>query len=220
MREPTAGMAVLTSNAIFRTARCIVPAGVAALFAVGLCACSFDLGSFSLSDKEAAPKPQATPTAEISADNVSDAQGLAAQGQVLARSGKSAEAQAAFAKALAIDPYNLQALYGRGLVYQGEKQHAEAIADFSAAHGLSPQRADPLVARATSYLALDKVKEAAIDLDEAVQAEPNNAQAWSTRGLAYERLGDKAKAAASYSRAIAIRPRDDAARHGLARVGG
>ena len=34
------------------------------------------------------------------------------------------------------------------------------------------------------------------------------------------RLGDKTKAAASYSRAIAIRPRDDTARNGLARVGG
>jgi Tfp pilus assembly protein PilF len=77
-----------------------------------------------------------------------------------------------------------------------------------------------LLARAISYLALDKVKEAAADLDEAVQADPHNAQAWTTRGLAYERLGDKAKASASYARAIAIRPRDDAARSGLARVGG
>jgi Flp pilus assembly protein TadD len=40
------------------------------------------------------------------------------------------------------------------------------------------------------------------------------------RGLAYEKLGDKAKAAASYNRALAIRPRDDAARSGRARVGG
>jgi tetratricopeptide (TPR) repeat protein len=220
MREPTAGMAVLTSNAIFRAVRRLAPAGGAALFAVTLCACSFDLGSFSLSDKEAAPKPQATPTAEISAANVSDAPALAAQGQVLARSGKAAEAQAVYDKALALDPYNVQALYGRGLIYQGEKQHAEAIADFSAAHGLSPQRADPLVARAISYLAQEKVREAAGDLDEAVQSEPNNAQAWSTRGQPYEKLGDKPKASASYSRAIAIQPRDNAARAGLARVGG
>jgi len=220
MRELTAGMAVLTSNAIFRAARCLAPAGVATLFAVGLCACSFDLGSFSLSEKEAAPKPQATPTGEISPANVSDAQGLAAQGQVLARSGKAAEAQAIYDKALALDPYNVQALYGRGLIHQGEKKHAEAIADFSAAHGLSPQRADPLVARAVSYLAQDKVREATGDLDEAVQSEPNNAQAWSTRGQAYEKLGDKAKASASYSRALAIHPRDNAARAGLARVGG
>jgi tetratricopeptide (TPR) repeat protein len=220
MREPTAGMVVLTSNAIFQVLCRLARAGVAALLAVNLCACSFDLGSFSLSDKETTPKPQATPTGEISPANISDAQGLAAQGQVLARSGKTAEAQAAYDKALALDPYNVQALYGRGLIYQGEKQHAEAIADFTAAHGLSPQRADPLVARAISYLAQEKVKEAAGDLDEAVQSEPNNAQAWSTRGQAYERLGDKARASASYSRAIAIQPRDNAARAGLARVGG
>lgn len=194
-----------------------------ALVLVGLtlCSCSFDLGSFSLGpDKEAAPKPAATPTAEISAENVRDAQGYAAQGQVLARSGKADEAMAQFEKALAIDPYNVQALSGRGLIHQGEKRHAEAIEDFTAVHGLVPQRADPLVARATSYLALDKIKDAATDLDEAVQSEPNNGHAWSMRGLVYERLGDRKQAAASYNRALAIRPRDDAARNGLSRVGG
>lgn len=191
------------------------------LVALTLCSCSFDLGSFSLGpDKEAAPKPAATPTAEISAENVRDAQGYAAQGQVLARSGKADEAMAQFEKALAIDPYNVQALSGRGLIHQGEKRHAEAIEDFTAVHGLVPQRADPLVARATSYLALDKVKDAATDLDEAVQSEPNNGHAWSMRGLVYERLGDKKQAASSYNRALAIRPRDDAARSGLSRVGG
>ena len=190
------------------------------LFGLTLCGCSFDLGSSSLSDKETMPKPSVTPTAEISKENVKDAQGFAAQGQVLVRSGNSDEALSQFEKALALDPYNVQALNGRGLIHQGEKRHAEAIEDFTAVHGLVPQRADPLVARATSYLALDKVKEAATDLDEAVQSEPNNGHAWSLRGLAYERLGDKKQASTSYNRAIAIRPRDDAARSGLARVGG
>jgi Tfp pilus assembly protein PilF len=77
-----------------------------------------------------------------------------------------------------------------------------------------------LLARAVSYLALDKIKEAAADLDEAAQADPQNAQIWTTRGIAYERLGDKTKAASSYSRAINLRPRDEAARSGFARVGG
>jgi len=77
-----------------------------------------------------------------------------------------------------------------------------------------------LLARAVSYLALDKIKEAAADLEEAAQADPQNAQIWTTRGLAYERLGDKAKAAGSYSRAINLRPKDEAARNGFARVGG
>jgi Flp pilus assembly protein TadD len=207
-----------TSNASLRAARCLVPAALLALTFGG---CSFDLGSFSLGpDKDAAPKASATPTSEISAENVRDAQGFAAQGQALVRSGKADEAMAQFEKALALDPYNVEALNGRGLIHQGEKRHVEAIEDFSAVHGLVPQRADPLVARATSYLALDKVKEATGDLDEAVQSEPNNAHAWSMRGQAYERLGDKKQAAASYNRAIAIRPRDDAARSGLARVGG
>ena len=142
------------------------------------------------------------------------------RGQALARSGKTEEALAEFDKAIALDPHNAQALYNRGLLYQNEKQHQLAIDDFTAANGLTPQRAEPLLGRAISYLALDKAKEAAADLDEAVQADPQNAQIWTTRGLAYERLGDKTKAAGSYSRAINLRPRDEAARSGFARVGG
>jgi tetratricopeptide (TPR) repeat protein len=192
---------------------------LAATLALFLGGCSFDLGSWG-SDNE---KPKAVvqaPAADTSARSVSDAQGYTTRGQVLAKSGKTEEALAEFDHALALDPYNAQALYGRGLIHQGEKRHQQAIEDFTAANGLTPQRAEPLLARATSYLALDKAKEAAADLDEAVQADPNNAPAWATRGLVHERLGDKVKAAASYNRAIMLRPKDEASRSGLARVGG
>ena len=107
-----------------------------------------------------------------------------------------------------------------GCSIRAKNRTQQAIDDFTAANGLKPQQAEPLLGRAVSYLALDKFKEAAADLDEAVQADPQNAQIWTTRGKAYERLGDKAKAAESYGRAVNLRPRDDAARNGLARVGG
>jgi len=208
-------MAFSITSAFGRTSRCAV------LSALLLGGCSFDVASWSLGpDKEAQPKPVAQPTPEISSKNISDAQEVAVHGRTLARSGKTEEALAEFEKALELDPYNAQALYGRGLIYQSEKQHEKAIEDFAAAHGLTPQRAEPLVARAVSYLATDKAKEAVTDLDEAVQADPNSASAWSHRGLAYERLGDKDKARTSYSRALTLRPRDDAAKNGLARVGG
>ena len=85
---------------------------------------------------------------------------------------------------------------------------------------MTPQQPDPLLARATSYTAIGKIREAAGDLDEVVQLMPQNSSAWSQRGAAYEQLGDRAKAAESYSRALSLRPRDDAARSGLSRVGG
>ncbi|MDI4237410.1 tetratricopeptide repeat protein [Bradyrhizobium sp. Arg237L] len=182
--------------------------------------CSFDLGSWGAGNDK--PKQAATekPTGSVSTQNVSDSKEHATRGQDFARSFKTEQALAEFEQALALDPYNTQALYGRGLIYQGQNQHQQAIEDFSAASGLAPQRVEPLLARANSYLALNKAKEATADLDEAVQADPNSAQAWTVRGEAYERLGDKSKAAASYSRAVALRPRDDAARSGLARTGG
>jgi len=185
-----------------------------------LAGCSFDLGSWG-SDHDK-PKPLASdkPTGSVSSQNISDAKDHAARGQALAKSSKTEEALAEFDTALALDPYNTQALMGRGLVYQGQYRHQQAIEDFTAANGLAPQRVEPLLARATSFLAIDKAKEATADLDEAVQADPNSALAWTVRGEAYEKLGDKAKAAASYGRAVALRPRDDAARTGLARTGG
>lgn len=213
-------MAVTDCNALPCASR--ITAAPIALLAVVLSfplgGCSFDLGSWG-SDKE---KPQAAeqkPTGAIGGQGSSAAQGYAARGSALAKAGKSDEALAEFDRALTLDPYNVPALYGRGLLYQADKRHEQAIADFSAANGLTPQRVEPLLARATSYLAIDKVKEAASDVDEAVQADPNSAQAWTVRGTAYERLGDKAKAFASYSRALALRPRDEAARSGLARTG-
>ena len=79
---------------------------------------------------------------------------------------------------------------------------------------------EPVNIDSGTILPLPGYLEARADLDEAVQADPNNAQIWITRGLAYERLGDKTKAAGSYGRAINIRPKDEAARSGFARVGG
>jgi len=195
------------------------PVALIALLAIPLGGCSFDLGSWGGDS----PKPQPVaqqPADNISARSVSDSQGYATRGQVLAKSGKNEEAMAEFDRALALDPYNVQALYGRGLIHQSEKQYQQAIADFTSANGLSPQKLEPLLARASSYLAIDKAKEAAADLDEAVQSDPGSAAAWSARGQAYERLGDKAKAAVSYGRALALRPKDEVARSGLARTGG
>lgn len=193
-------------------------AWLAVALGVPVAGCSFDLGSWG---SDARPKASdEKPVVSISPQNVGDAKDHAGRGQGLARAGKSEEALGEFDAALALDPYNVPALYGRGLIYQAESQHLQAIEDFTAANGLTPQRAEPLLGRAISYLAIDKAREAATDLDEAVQADPNNAQAWAARGQAYERLGDKTKAAASYGRAVALRPRDDAARSGLARTGG
>ena len=192
------------------------------LMGVALCGCSFDLGSLMPEkDKpQEAPKAAAVAGSAISAGSVAEAQTHTAKAQALAKSGETAAALDEFNQAVGLDPYNAQALYGRALIYQGNSQHDFAIADFSAANGLNPQKVEPLLGRANSYLALGKIKEAAADLDEASEADPHNAQVWTARGQVYERLGDKAKAAASYNKAVALRPRDDAARSGLARVGG
>ena len=197
--------------------------GLVAVLGTALCGagCSFDLSSMTPgSTKEAAPQTTALPDvpAESGGTATKEAQLHAGRGQILAQSGKTAEALAEFNTALALDPYHVAAFYQRGLLYQSDRQYQLAIADFSAANGLTPQQADPLLGRALCYLAVGKNREAANDLDEASQASPQNARIWIARGTAYEKLGDKAKAADSYSRALLLRPKDDEARGGLARV--
>jgi cytochrome c-type biogenesis protein CcmH/NrfG len=122
--------------------------------------------------------------------------------------------------AIKANPNDPESYYNRGLLYQAEAQHERAIADFSSANGLSARQAGALAGRAVSYLAVDKSQDAASDLDEAVRLEPENGEIWKTRGLAYERLGDNNRAAASFGRATALRPSDEEARAGFARVGG
>jgi tetratricopeptide (TPR) repeat protein len=196
------------------------------LLATGVCSagCSFDLSSLTPgSSKDAAPQVSPLPAgspSEASDTNPADALLHIARAQALAQSGKSAEARAEFSTALNLDPHNAQAFYQRGIMYQSEKQYEFAIADFTSANGLTPLQADPLLSRAQCYLALGKNQEAAADLDEAVQAAPQNGQIWLARGTAYERIGDRTKAAESYSRAVTLRPKDEAARSGLARTGG
>ncbi|WP_245310196.1 tetratricopeptide repeat protein [Bradyrhizobium jicamae] len=118
-------MAVTDCNASSRASR-LTAASVALLatvFALPLGGCSFDLGSWG-SDKEKPQVLEQKPTGTISGQSVSDAQGHAARGQALVKAGKTEEALAEFDRALALDPYNVPALYGRGLIHQGEAARA------------------------------------------------------------------------------------------------
>src|SRR2546429_314303 len=104
------------------------------LVAIALCGCSFDLGSWS-----SAPDKETVPKAAPAEAEVSDAQAATQRGQALVRSGKTEEARAEFDHAVALDPYNAQALYSRGLLHQSEQQHQLAI-DALPASAASPAR--------------------------------------------------------------------------------
>ena len=123
-------MAVTDCNA-FSCASRFTTASIALLaivVALPLGGCSFDLGAWG-SDKEKLQAVEQQPTGTISGQSAKDAQGYAARGQALAKSGKREEALAEFDRALTLDPYNVPALYGRGLIYQADKHHASRAAE-------------------------------------------------------------------------------------------
>ena len=153
------------------------------------------------------PKPAARkPARSDQCADVSDAKATQRAARCWPRSGKTEEALAEFDNALALDPYNAQALYGRGLIYQGQKQHQQAIEDFTAANGLSAA-AGRAAARPGDELPRTRQDQGSRRRSRRSRAgRTEQRAAWTTRGVAYERLGDKAKAAASYSRAVALRP--------------
>src|SRR3954451_6429127 len=118
-------MAVTDCNALPCASRfTAVPIALLAIvLTLPLGGCSFDLGSWG-SDKERPQAAEQKPTGTISGPaSAGDAQGYAARGQALAKSGKTEEALAEFDRALTLDPYNVQALYGRGLIYQAAYHH-------------------------------------------------------------------------------------------------
>ena len=149
-------------------------------------------------DKEKPQKPVARrrPTAQSAPRNVNEPRLTPHRARRWPRPARREEALAEFDKALALDPYNAQALYGRGLIYQGEKQHGWR----------SPISPPPTACPATGRAAArprhqlsrhsTRSRKPRPISTRPLQADPNNAQVWSTRGQAYERLGDKAKAAA------------------------
>src|SRR6202021_2128814 len=171
-----------------------------ALVAIALCGWSIPLGSLSPSTEREEP-PQLTSSSNIASltetikKNPNDPQAYNMRGSVLAQAGKTEEALADFNKAIDLDPNYGQAFANRGLIYRKTKRLDQAMSDYERDLALDPGYPRAWLGGGVVYKG-------------------------RTRGLRYERLGDKTKAAGSYGRAINLRPKDEAARSGFARVGG
>jgi hypothetical protein len=107
---------------------------------------------------------------------------------------------------------------GNALLRQGKLDLA--IARYRRALEFDPALVVAHVNLATALTARGSPAEAVRHCERALQLRPRDPVALATLGQAYEAKGEPARAALEYRRALAIDPASQAARDGLARVGG
>lgn len=141
--------------------------------------------------------------------NAQSAQTLFEQGQALELKGKSAEAIAAYTRAIAVDPKFSEAYRRRALVLSSTGDRPAAIADFTRAIDADPKNARAYNGRASARMNLKDYATAMKDLDSALALDPNYSNAWSNRGrIKADGLGDLLGALADMNRSIEADPKN------------
>ena len=186
------------------------------LLAVALCGCSFDLGSWSSAPEKEAPKVRTNGARRAHRGRAGICDAGPGAGKVRQDRGgagrvRQGDHHRSASCRRAVQPW--PALSARTAASaRGRRLHLGPWSD--AATGRT-------VAGSRHHLSRDgQINEAVADLDEAVQADPQAHWHGRPGGQAYERLGERRRPRPPMAVPLAIRPRDDAARSGLARLGG
>jgi tetratricopeptide (TPR) repeat protein len=129
-----------------------------------------------------------------------------ALGSVLLAQGQHAEAVAAFAAALAIEPGLLEALNNQGNALQAMGRMAEAAECYRRAVALQPKLAEAHYNLGSTLAALGRVDDAIRSYRAALHCRLEYPEAHNNLGLAFARQGRADLAARSYAAALACRP--------------
>lgn len=138
-----------------------------------------------------------------------DADSWYAVGQDHNRSGRYAEAVAAYSAALEIDPRHATARLGRGMALQRLGEHETAIHDFTEVIQSFPRWAGLCYAyygRASSHHALGRLPAVVDDCNEALRSNPENLDALYLRGIALKHLDELERATEDMSGVIEADP--------------
>jgi tetratricopeptide (TPR) repeat protein len=137
---------------------------------------------------------------------------LGQAGQAWLMAGKDSRAVAAFSKAVAAAPRDVELKIDRAFAYAGLGRHNEAINDLSRALELAPGRADAYLYRAGAYRRLNNLALAARDIDRSLALGPGNPDAYLERGIIRRLSGDDRGADGDWRHVIATAPKSAAAR--------
>jgi predicted O-linked N-acetylglucosamine transferase (SPINDLY family) len=127
-------------------------------------------------------------------------------GIIAAQTARLDEAEALFARAVAVDPGHADAHNNRGNALRALGRLDEALASYERAVALRSGHAAAHNNRGTVLQDLRRLDEAVASYDRALALRPGHAGTWSNRGRALQDLGRHAEALASYDRALALEP--------------
>lgn len=127
------------------------------------------------------------------------------QGQLLLEDHKYEAAEAAFQKAIQLQP-DADAWHLRGIALLFMQQYEHAIAAFDEALHLQPDQSLAWVHRGRAQRGLQRYEDEIADYDQALVIDPDNANIWCDRGLVYYHLAQYAVAIDDFDRAAFLDP--------------
>jgi predicted O-linked N-acetylglucosamine transferase (SPINDLY family) len=136
---------------------------------------------------------------------------LATRAEGLRRSGRTAEADAAFAEALAIDPRDTASLYGRGLIAYNERRYSESVDWFLRTITVDERVAAYHIALGEALLAQDDPSSAIVAFQRALTLWPDDPSMLLRLGACYNRQGRLTESIETFRKAYNIDPTKGAA---------
>ncbi len=123
-------------------------------------------------------------------------------GRTLIKRGMVDKAGAAFAKAVAFDPKNVQARIAYGEALVASKQFDNAILQFEEARTLAPANREAQLGIGSVHLETGAIDNAIVEITAAALMNPKPEKAWFWLGVAYEKKADYKNAALYYRKAV------------------
>ena len=128
------------------------------------------------------------------------------KGRALSFLGQMAQAEAAFTRAIEIDPYFFQAFFYRGMLYSDLADYEQAILDFDMSISQNTQFYRAYVQRGVAKRENGRPHLAIFDFRRALQIKPDDMSALNELGITYQRLNSYQEALDAFDRALTFDP--------------
>jgi len=129
------------------------------------------------------------------------------RGIVFGKKGATDRAIADLETAIALNPYNYDALMNLGVAFMKTSRFDKAIENVEKAIGVKPDSHEAYVYRGILYEEMDQLDKAIADYTKAITLDPTYFETYNNRGTVFGKLGQLDRAIADYTEAIRRNPR-------------